>query len=391
MNFKKILSILLMPVMALVIVSCGTAPLPTSDNPSIQLTGYYDLRDRDSFVQVTNVLTNNITIHVQLFNVNLDCTENNFYDTLTGNDTHVYNLSSIQTNNGEPSGVNLLDDAYGFIVITIVEGVGGDAVNLDLDELVIGNFRIIDNTGYEYRTNMQGFNTNQPFEFGIGSALTFNFNQFGGANLSDIVGIAFENGGPGNVEVVATNFEVVNVIFDVDITDNRENQFSCRDVMFACINEDNPKYNDLLSAVGDNILFNDIAVNVAGLEYGINDAFPHSQGGPVLCPQNDITEGTVRLTVEDAFGELPGNLNDGILGFLDGDEFFAGYVGLNNGDGRGSMDAMWYPGLGELFALISSGEATLQCDIESDPLGCCRNFGIESPEECFSILGGVVP
>ena len=382
---KRILSFLFLPILALVIASCGTAPLPSSDNPSIQLTGYYDLRERDSFVQVTNVLTNNITIHVQLFNVNLDCTENNFYDTLTGGDTHVYNLSSIQTNNGEPSGVNLLDDAYGFIVITIVEGVGGDAVDFDLDELIIGNFRIIDNSGYEYRTNMQGFNTNQPFEFGIGSALTFNFNQASGANLSDIVGIAFENGGPGNVEVVATNFEVVNVIFDVDITDNRENLFSCRDVMFACINEDNPKYSDLLSAVSDNILINDIAVNIAGLEYGINDAFPHSQGGPVLCPQNDIPEGTVRLTVEDAFGELPGNLNDGILGFLDGDEFFAGYVGLNNGDGRGSMDSMWYPGFGEVFALIDSGDAFLQCDIENDFEGCCRNFGLDI-DECFDLV-----
>ncbi len=388
MNFKRTLSFLFLPILALVIASCGTAPLPTSDNPSIQLTGYYDLRDRESFVQVTNVLNNNITIHVQLFNVNLDCTENNFYDTLTGSDTHVYNIRDIQTNNGEPSGVNLLDDAYGFVVITIVEGVGGEAVNFSLNDLIIGNFRILDNSGYEYRTNMQGFNTNEPFEFGIGSALTFNFNQFGGANLSDIVGIAFENGGPGNVEVVATNFEVVNVIFDVDITDNRENQFSCRDIMFACINEDNPKYNDLLSAVSENILFNDVAVNVAGLEYGINDAFPNSQGAPVLCPQNNITEGTVRLTVEDAFGELPGNLNDGILGFLDGDEFFAGYVGLNNGAGRGSMDAMWYPGLGELFALISSGEALLQCDIENDFEGCCRNFtGDElDGEECACLI-----
>ena len=118
-------------------------------------------------------------------------------------------------------------------------------------------------------------------------------------------------------------------------------------IMFACINENNPKYSDLLSSASENILLNEIAVSVAGLEYGINDAFPHSQGGPVLCPQNDIPEGSVRLRVEDFFGEQPGNLNDGLLGFLDGDEFFAGFIGLNNGAGRGSMDAIWYPGLAE--------------------------------------------
>ena len=342
MSKQRILSLLL-PIAALIMVSCAQAPLPTTDNPSIQLVSYYDLRDRESFLQVTNVLNNNITLHVQIFNVNLDCTENNFYDTLTGADTHVYNLRDITTNNGEPSGVNLLDDAYGFAVITIVEGVGGESID-DLDDLLIGNFRIIDNSGYEYRTNMNGYIADEPFGFGIGESLTFNFNQLGGANQADIVGIAFERGGPGHVEVLATNFEAVNVIFDVDITDNRENQFSCRDVMFACINENNPKYDELLSAVSDNILIAEVAVNVAGLEYGINDAFPHSQGGPVLCPQNNITEGTVRLRVEDFFGEAPGNLADGVFGpFLDGNEFFAGYVGLNNGNGRGSMDSLFFP------------------------------------------------
>lgn len=349
MNFKKSISLFLLPIAALIMISCAQAPLPTTDNPSIQLVSYYDLRDRETFVQVTNVTEGNITIHVQLFNVNLDCTENNFYDTLTGNDTHVYDLRDIQTNNGEPSGVNLLDDAYGFAVVTIVEGVGMDSVDT-LDNLLIGNFRILDNSGYEYRTNMNGYIADEPFGFGLGESLSFNFNQFGGANQSDVIGIAFERGGPGHVEVLATNFEAVNVIFDVDITDNRENQFSCRDVMFACINEDNPKYNDLLSAVSDNILIAEVAVNVAGLEYGINDAFPHSQGGPVLCPQNNITEGTVRLRVEDFFGEVPGNLSDGVLGpFLDGDEFFAAYVGLNNGSGRGSMDSLLFPMIPEGF------------------------------------------
>ena len=379
---KRILSILALPVIALVIASCGTAPLPTSDNPSIQLTAFFDLRDRESFIQLTNVVPQGITVHFQVFNVDLDCTENNFYDNLTGNDTHVYNMRDIQTNDGTPSGVVLADNAYGFVVISIVAGPDLEIVDIDDGQFAMGNFRVIDNSGYEYRTNMSGYNTTEPFCFGLGSTLSFNFSQQGGVSLSDVVGIAFEDAGPGcNIdqgeaddcignnftEVAATNFEAVNVIFDVDITDNAENQFSCRDVMFACIDQDNPQYANLLSDINDNLISNDIAVNVAGFEYGINDAIPHSKGAPVLCPQNNIAEGTVRLRVEDFFGEQPGNLNDGLLGLLDGDEFFTGFVGLNNGNGRGSMDAIWYPGLGGL----DPEEIEASCDfaIGGEPIG----------------------
>jgi len=373
MNKQRILSLLL-PIAALLMVSCGTAPLPTSDNPSIQLTGFFDLRDRHSFIQVTNVTTGGITLHVQVFNVGFNCNENNFYDTLTGNDTHVYNMSDVKTNNGNPSGVDLSDDAYGFVVISVVEGILGPIVTLADGEFVMGNFRIIDNLGYEYRTNMSGYNTNEPFCFGLGSVLTFNFNQFGGANLSDVVGITFEQSGPGcNVpqgeldicegpftEVVATAFEKINITFDVDITDNNENTFSCSDVMFACINEDSPRYEELLSSAAEN----GVAINVAGFEYGINEVFPHSKGSPLLCPGNNIPEGTVRLTVEDLFGELPGNLVDGIFGFLDGDEFFTGFIGLNNGNGRGSMDAIWYPGVADPTNANTFPE---DCDFQSPP------------------------
>ena len=115
---KKRILLLFLPVLMFFIFSCGTAPLPTSDNPSFQLTAFYDLRDRESFIQVTNVTPGSITLHVQIFNTGFDCVENNFYDSLTGNDTHVYNMRDIQTNNLAPSGVNLLPDAYGFVVIS---------------------------------------------------------------------------------------------------------------------------------------------------------------------------------------------------------------------------------------------------------------------------------
>ncbi len=369
MFFRRLLLIL---VVTFFMINCGTAPLPTSDNPSIQLTAFFDLRDRHSFLQVTNVTTGDITLHVQVFDVGLNCNENNFYDTLTGFDSHIYNMSDVKTNNGNPSGVDLSDGAYGFVVISVVEGQLGPIVTLEDGELVMGNFRIIDNSGYEYRTNMAGYNTNEPFCFGLESVLTFNFNQFGGVNLSDVVGIAFEQAGPGcnldeaeinpecleppfpaPTEVVATQILDINITFDVDIIDLNENTFSCRDVMFACINEDHPRYEELLAFVAEE----GVAVNVAGFEYGINEVIPHSKGSPLLCPGNNIPEGTVRLKVEDLFGELPARGQ-----FLDGDEFFSGFVGLNNGNGRGSMDAIWYPGVAD-----PNNPENGDCDFQPSP------------------------
>ena len=37
------------------------------------------------------------------------------------------------------------------------------------------------------------------------------------------------------------------------------------------------------------------SVNVARFEYGINEAVPHSRSGELLCPDNVIYEGIVRL------------------------------------------------------------------------------------------------
>ena len=61
---------------------------------------FFDLRDRESFIQLTNVFSFEVFVHVQIFDVNNDCIENNFYDTYTGNDTHVYNMRDILTNDG---------------------------------------------------------------------------------------------------------------------------------------------------------------------------------------------------------------------------------------------------------------------------------------------------
>lgn len=53
-------------------------------------------------------------------------------------------------------------------------------------------------------------------------------------------------------------------------------------------------------------------------------AIPHSKGGEFLCPGNTISEGVVRLHV------LSGRASEGLI-----------YIGLNNGNGRGSFDSAW--------------------------------------------------
>ena len=220
---------------------------------------------------------------------------------IQANDTHTYNIRDIQTNDGNPSGVVLPDNAYG---IVIVSGGGN----------LIGNFRILDDTGYEYRTNSISF-PEEGLGDGVDLINTFNFNTISGVTLSDVVGITLDF--CEDSEVCASNIVSNYVSYDIDILDNNEVPFSCRDVVFACVDEDNPLLEELLAESGN---------NVASFEYGINNAIPHSRGGELLCPGNTIPEGFVRMIGQGAGEQLGGHI------------FF---IGLNNGNGRGSMDSIW--------------------------------------------------
>ena len=288
--------------------------VPTSLRADRTLIGFFDLRERETYIQVTNVASdpNGNNIHIQIFDVSNNCNENDFFDNYTPSDTHVYNLADIQTNDGNPSGVVLPDDAYGIIYVTYTVGSPGQ-------KTLVGNIRILDNNGYEYRTNLN--NTNQDLEQEIfPNPITFNFNSNNGVILSDIVGIVSDRLSVFNEDEVQAA-DIVNIwkSYDIDIIDNNEVPFSCRDVVFACTDQDNP----LLEA-----LLEDSGVSVASFEYGINNAIPHSKGGELLCPGNTITEGIVSLNRENN-GE-------------DADNQFVLFTGLNNGNGRGSIDSAWY-------------------------------------------------
>jgi len=284
----------------------------------------FDLRDRETFIQFSPRYSDPLPSlqHIQIFDVSNNCNENDFFDNYTLNDTHVYNMRDIQTNDGAPSGVVLPDNSYGIVAITsfcLFEGrpssCGGG----------FGSVRIIDESGFEYRTNgvLQANRGDGDFEdINEGMFHTFNFSSMGGVTLSDVYGVTLlvdsvEDFYP--IELIALPPQEVFSPFDVDIYNNNEVPFSCRDVVFSCVDESHPLLEELLEVSG---------INVARFEYGINEAIPHSKGGELLCPGNNIEEGFVRLTPE-------------AQSFIDEPLFFVGFIGLNNGNGRGSMDSIW--------------------------------------------------
>ena len=334
------LSICLFPVKSVIAGVPGNISFTTPDTDTnfasslSELVYFFDLRERETFIQLTFPDTSGLAgmgadgalAHVQIFDVSNNCNENDFFDNYTIHDTHVYNMRDIQTNDGNPSGVVLPGGAYGIVVVTMTVTIGGS----NSPAGPIGNLRIMDNNGYEYRTNAQA---NDIFENSISPEnsqkfYSFNFNQKGGVTLSDVVGITLFFVDHPDIEWVAQPVQGIFSPFDIDIVDNNETIFSCRDIIFSCVNEENPLLEELLSIAE--------TANVASFEYGINNAIPHSKGGELLCPGNVISEGTTILRPE----AYP--TSQEFIDILDGGgPLFFGYVGLNNGNGRGSMDSFW--------------------------------------------------
>jgi len=337
MKFKSFLTVtLFIFTISLLFTSQSYAgiegPIPESDNDqdNFALTAFFDLRERESFVQITNTDSVPQLMHVQIFNVAQNCNENNFFDNYTINDTHVYNLRDILTNDTNPSGVVLPDNSYGLVIVTPV-----DPVEFDFQSgALIGNFRVLDNNGYEYRTNMSGWNDDNPFPEPINQQLTFNYSKSSGITLSDVVGIYVISDGEGVREWRADSITRTFTVMDVDIFDLNENPLSCRDVAFACVQPDSSFVDEILAYDGGEggSFEGENGANAASFEYGINEAVPHSKNGELLCPGNNIEDGIVILNIQGI--ALPDSSNGSFILNV--------FIGLNNGNGRGSMDAVWW-------------------------------------------------
>lgn len=390
----------------------------TTDSASNQLISYYDLRSRDSYVQVSNISNETVAIHVQIFQNNVPgCPELNFYDTLTGNDTHIYNLRDLQ-GNANPVNISLADDSNGFMVITHVESASQGSPSV-LSSDLIGNFRIVDNTGYEYRSNSAGFPSAiferfaELFQLAIASEgmepptdqevrtfflelialiqraqprYTFNFNEIGGVNQSDIVGIGIANAGAifdfedilnEEEEIGSIGFpSVINIPanFVANVYNEAENPTSCDDVIFACGGDTEAPFLGGGPVLGEGDFLNQ----------GINDVFPSTNGDQLICPGNNNPNGFVEL-----LGTSPspllfvGGPEEELLEEL-GFSLFTGFVGLNNGNGRGSMDSM--VGNNSTICPLLFPELSLEAIIEGDELPPVMGDGDGDIEEILDEL-----
>jgi len=290
----------------------------------------WDTRTRDTFIQVTNTSASTVGIHVQLFNVGSsvqECEPCDFPDVLTPHDTHVYNIEDIVRNIDGTPRCPIGEGTYGSMVISLVGG-GNDQNGFGP---LIGMFRIIDELGYEYRTNSAGkvrFGDNglvNPFD-SIGIHELVNFSAANGHNLSDFVGIAYVETSPENVvsDGVRATFGGVGAdpaLEEIMLWDENEIPTSCGSTTFTC------------------------AVNE--MDKAIDNSLPNSKGeNNRICSANTLDFNDAGW-VDMPFAGFSCTVGAGgieILGFspcIFFQPFFVGFLGLNNGDGTGSMDSWW--------------------------------------------------
>jgi len=228
-----------------------------TDTGTNRIIAWYDTRGRESFVQVTNTSAFTTTIHVQLFDVGSaqgPCNHCNFSDTLSGFDTHVYNLQDMATN-AVPSALPPIPSVpacnnpktYGAIIIS---NTG------DQNRPLIGMFRIVDELGYEYRANTAGEDPfPDPSERDI-----INYSFGNGNNLSDVVGIPYLRV---DFRDVIMNAGVQAVFTNINSYDDVEFPTSCGDTIFAC--------------------------NPGQFDKGIDNGIPNSKGNiQRICPSMQL-------------------------------------------------------------------------------------------------------
>ncbi|NIP30658.1 MAG: hypothetical protein GTO02_12240 [Candidatus Dadabacteria bacterium] len=77
------------------------------------------------------------------------------------------------------------------------------------------------------------------------------------------------------------------------------------------------------------------------MNYGVNEDYPNSKGGPLLCPGAGLADPKGGFIHFDNIGTTLTNL-DFINFDSDSEVLLHTYIGINNGDGTGSMDAWHY-------------------------------------------------
>jgi len=311
--FLVLAVLLVLPMQAMAGFGNVIPVIDQTDTGVNRLVAFWDTRSRDTFIQVTNTSSEKVNIHVQIFDVDspfTECEECNFDDMLTAFDTHVYDIENVVTNFEGDLVCTERPGTYGFMVISLESGPSGS---------LIGMFRVIDESGYEYRANAAGtedFSANDTFSEVV------NFSDANGNTLSDLVGITYVDLGPSAVYASPGVFTVFgDLSFEILIWDQDEDDISCSPTTFACAD--------------------------GAFDRGIDNALPNSKG-----QANRVCSTSILDTNSSGWLDLPFSrfgCTDPLASNGDGtcalEPFFVGFIGLNNGNGTGSMDSWWEVGL----------------------------------------------
>ena len=206
---------------------------------------------------------------------------------------------------------------------------------------LVGMFRIIDELGYEYRTNTAGKLIACPTEIcienGIGSFVDtlVNFSSVNGHVLSDLVGITFAEISADNVLAapgIATTFGSFLLDDEILIYNQHEMPNSCGQTTFSC--------------------------DLGQMNKGIDNSLPNSIDGGGICPVSTLDDTNIAGWLHLPFNNhsCAGSLIDAGMGDCALPIFFTGFLGLNNGDGTGSMDSWWLTRNNDRGRNGSSGE-----------------------------------
>jgi hypothetical protein len=282
----------------------GFDPIDQTDTGADRLVYYYDTVGRQTLIQLTNTSDEVACVHVQVFSAEDFCAEFDFAYCLTPGDTDVFDLEALPDN---PD----MTESHGFVVVSLTEGP---------EFSLIGMFRIIDDSGYEYRTNAASSDDILAFDadFDI-----LNFNDVNGNNLSDVVGITYVDLGIGQVTASPFVGTIFGSLAQPQILNFDEFEFptSCSPAVFTC---------------------DDATIN-----RGIDNSIPNSQGFSPLCNVSkldaDNHAGWVFMPFIDYVcidpDGTPEQCSTEVFGIDDSQVKFVGFLGLNNGDGTGSMDS----------------------------------------------------
>lgn len=295
-----------------------------SDAGADRLVYYFDNRNRKSYIQLANLSNSEIEVHVQIWLANStlqDCEEIDFIDMYTPNDLHTYDTLNLSSNSGEVplDGVSAqLAGKYGFVVISKSDGPS---------DSLVGTMRIIDDAGYEYKTNAvapESKSTNSDM-FG-----DINFNNISSA--SELIGFTYSEL-PGVAPVaahgVSTTFGdpsgreifIIGDFIDEDMGGSGTSTIlTCSPLTFAC--------NDTFTNIGiDRSLPN--MINPSGrVACNTSVIGADHQAGWLYLPYRSTS-----CTVDSAVGDGEGNCIY--------DTHFVGFIGLTNGSSSGFFDSWW--------------------------------------------------